>query len=239
MKYLKFGSSKNVIVFLHGWGADKDSFIWVKDYLDEYSLVFVDFAGFGETLEPRIPYFVSDYVSELRLLIDKLDIEDLVLVGHSFGGRVAIKFASIFESDYKSFKLILVDSAGIKPRRSINYYFRVYKYKLCKKLAKNNERLKAKLNKFGSSDYKKLSPLMKQTFINVVNEDLTFFAKQIKSDSLIVWGDKDTETKKYMARKLNKYIKNSKLYFIKGAGHFCFLDKPYEFLNILDTFLKN
>ena len=74
MKYLKFGSSKNVIVFLHGWGADKDSFIWVKDYLDEYTLVFVDFAGFGETLEPRIPYFVSDYVSELRLLIDKLDI---------------------------------------------------------------------------------------------------------------------------------------------------------------------
>lgn len=57
MKYLKFGSSKNVIVFLHGWGADKDSFIWVKDYLNEYSLVFVDFAGFGETLETKNTLF--------------------------------------------------------------------------------------------------------------------------------------------------------------------------------------
>lgn len=240
MNYLKVGTSKKMIVFLHGWGADMNSFLWLKDlFFEEWSMLFVDFAGFGKTKEPDRPFFVRDYVFELKELIDKFDANEVVLLGHSFGGRVAIKFSFLFESCYKKLSLVLVDSAGILPRRSLAYYLKVKKYKRLKAKAAQNEKYKTKLEKFGSSDYKKLSPLMKQTFVNVVNEDLSFDAKFIKAKSIIFWGDKDTETKPYMARRLNCLIKNSKLYFLKDAGHFSFLEKKEEFVIILDTFLKN
>lgn len=235
MNYLRFGSSKKYLVFLHGWGADKNSFLWTKDYFSDYCLIFVDFPGFGDSPEPAEPYSVFDYVCKLKDLLDEFEIESLTLIAHSFGGRVAIKFAFLFQNEYEKFKLCLVDAAGIKPRRNIKYFFKVYKYKLHRRLFPNSK----KLSKYGSKDFVLLSPVMKQTFIRVVNEDLSSYAKFIKADTLIIWGDRDTETKPYMARKLNKLIANSKLNFIEGAGHFSFLDNPQEFVILLDTFLKN
>ena len=235
MNYLKFGNSRDFIVFLHGWGADKKSFLWLKEYFSEYSLIFLDFPGFGESEDPKRPYYVSDYVCELKNLLDKFEIDSLVIVGHSFGGRVAIKFSFLYQFDYSSFRLCLVDSAGILPKRTLKYYFRVYGYKLYKRFFPKSK----KLNNFGSSDYRKLSFVMKKTFIRVVNEDLSNYAKFIKAKTLIVWGNEDNETKMFMAKKLKKLIKNSELKIIDGAGHFSFLDKPVEFTIILDTFLKN
>ncbi len=239
MKFIKIGESKNFIVFLHGWGADKNSFFWLTNYFFDHTLLFIDFAGFGESGEPDKPWTVSDYVDDLKSLIDKFKVESLVLVGHSFGGRVAIKFAYLYQNDFRQFKLCLVDSAGVKPRRNLFYYFKIWKYKLVKKIAKRFKKYEKTISKYGSNDYKMLSSIMKRTFINVINEDLLPVAKFIKSPTIIVWGDKDFETKIYMAKKLNKVIDNSKLFIIKGAGHFSFLDNRQEFLIILDTFIKN
>ncbi|MBQ8424883.1 MAG: alpha/beta hydrolase [Clostridia bacterium] len=235
MKYLKFGDSKKYLVFLHGWGADKNSFLWLKNQYKEYSIIFVDFAGFGETPEPSRPYSVYDYVSELKELLDNFYIESLVLIGHSFGGRVAIKFSFLFQNDYHYFKLCLVDSAGIKPKRNLSYYYKIYKYKFLKHYFPKSK----KLFNYGSSDYKKLSKIMKQTLVKVVNEDLSNYAKFITVKTLIIWGENDKETKLYMAKKLNKLIKNSSLVIIKDTGHFSFIEKPYEFIFNLDMFLRN
>lgn len=239
MHYLKFGDSKKFLVFLHGWGTDLNSFLFIKDYFYEHTKLFVDFAGFGKTSEPDKPYFVSDYVKDLENLLLKFDIEELILVGHSFGGRVAIKYAFLHQCDFNKFKICLVDSAGIKPRLNFKKKWKIFRYKQLKKKSLSNAHLVNKLAKFGSDDYKKLSVIMKQTFVNVVNEDLSIFASRIVSDCLIVWGDKDNETKLYMAKKLNRLIKGSRLCIIKNAGHFCFLDYPQEFLIILDSFIKN
>lgn len=234
MEYLKFGDSKEFIVFLHGWGADKNSFLWLKDNFQDKSLIFLDFPGFGESPEPSKAYGVSDYVSELKNLLDNYEIESLILVGHSFGGRVAIKFSFLYQNDYKNFKICLVDSAGIKPRRGIKYYFHYYRYKFYKKFLPNSK----KISNFGSPDYKKLSKIMKHTFIRVVNEDLTNNLKFITAKTLIIWGNKDTETKMYMAKKLNKLINNSRLEILADSGHFSFLDKPFDFALMLDRFVK-
>lgn len=240
MNYLRFGSSKKFIIFLHGWGADLNSFLWLKDYfIDDYSLIFLDFDGFGKSCVPDKPMSVSDYAEKLKLLLDGFDIDELVLVAHSFGGRVAIKFLFYHQNDYKNVRLCLVDSAGILPKRNLKYWLRVNKYKRLKRKAEFNADLKPKLENYGSSDYKILCPVMKQTFINVVNEDLSRLTKFLNVPTIIVWGTKDQETKPYMAKKLHKYIKNSKLIFIKNAGHFSFLEKKEEFVIILDTFLKN
>ena len=228
-----------MIIFLHGWGADKSSFLWLKNYFDDYSLVFVDFPGFGESAEPNKNFYLSDYVNELKDVLDKFDVKELILVGHSFGGRVAIKFCFLYQNDYKRVRLCLVDSAGILPRRGLGYYFKIYKYKRCKKKALNLRKYQEKLSKFGSNDYKLLSERMKQIFVHIVNEDLSMYAKYINSETLIVWGEKDKDTPIYMAKKLKRLIKNSELKIIENAGHFSFIDNKDEFLILLDTFLKN
>lgn len=239
MEYTKFGTSKNYLVFLHGWGADRNSFLWTQKYFLDYSLVYVDFSGFGHSKPPSRPYFVNDYVKELKQLLDNFDIESLVLIGHSFGGRVAVKFASIYQQDYNKFALVLVDAAGMKPHRGICYKIKVAKYKRCKRLATKNEKYKRRLEKFGSPDFKVSCGVMRQTLVNVVNENLEPYAKNILCKTCLIWGKNDKDTKMYMAKKFSKLIKNSKLYVIDGAGHFSFLDKPQEFLIILDTFVKN
>ena len=239
MKFLKFGNSKNFLVFLHGWGADKNSFFWVKNYFKSHTLIFVDFAGFGETPEPSKAYTLSDYVYDLYKLLSSFDIDDLTLIGHSFGGRVAIKYAFLHENEYLNFKLCLVDSAGMKPRRNLKYFFKIWRYKSLKRRASKNDIFQEKLKNYGSEDYKVLSKTMKQTFVNVVNEHLESNAKFIKSKTLIVWGRNDKDTKVFMAKKLKRLIKNSRLEIINTAGHYSFLDQPQEFLIILDTFVKN
>lgn len=239
MKFLQVGLSKKYIVFLHGWGASKESFLMTKNYFFDYAKLYVDFAGFGESAEPCKVFSLNDYVDELKNLLDEFEIEELVIVGHSFGGRVAIKFAALYQKCYKKLKIMLVDAAGIKPRFSLVRYLKIKRFKVLKKRAKNNERLQVKLDRFGSADYKKLSPIMKQTFVKIVNEDLTKMSKLIECKTMIVWGKNDRETKLFMARKLHKNIRNSKVEILKNAGHFCFLDKPQEFLIILDTFVKN
>ena len=165
--YDEYGSGKDIIL-LHGWGASKESFLWLSNQFKDYSLIFVDFPGFGESPEPQRPYSVFDYVSKLKELLDEFFIESLTLIGHSFGGRVAIKFSFLFQNSYQEFKLCLVDSAGIKPRRNLKYYYNVVKYRVYKNIFPNSP----KLLEFGSKDYKVLSPIMKQTFIKQINKQI-------------------------------------------------------------------
>ena len=226
-------------MFLHGWGADSRSFVMCKNFFGEYSQIYVDFAGFGASPEPDRPYSVKDYATELKELLDSFEIDELILVGHSFGGRVAIKFAFLFQNEYKSMKICLVDSAGIRPKLNLIRRLKVKKFKWLRSRAEGNPRLQEKLSQMGSSDYIGLSPIMKQTFNLVINEDLSAQAKFIRCPTCIIWGSKDKETKMYMARKFCRLIKNSELHIIRGAGHFSFVDNFQEFLILLDTFIKN
>ena len=78
---------------------------------------------------------------------------------------------------------------------------------------------------------------MKESFIKIVNEDLKEYYAAIKIPALLIFGDKDKETPLYMARRMNRLIKNSKLIVIKNAGHFCFVDNPYLFNGFALEFL--
>ena len=240
MFYQKFGSSKKWLVFLHGWGADQNSFLWLKDcFEDNYSLLFLDFPGFGKSEKFDFKMTLNDYVFRLKEILSRFEIESLTFVAHSFGGRVAIKYLFFYQDFYKQTALCLVDSAGILPRRGFGYWWKVYRFKSLKLKSINNVKIRGKLEKFGSDDYKKLDINMRQTFISIVNEDLTKHARFLRCKTLIVWGNKDRDTKLYMARKFNRLIKDSKLVILKDAGHFCFLEKREDFVIILDSFLKN
>ena len=168
------------------------------------------------------PYSLTDYVNELKNYILANNITKPNIIAHSFGGRIEIKLLAT-DGELVN-RVVLTGSAGLKPKRSFKYRVKKLCYSLLKKFVKK-ERLKG----FYSKDYLSLSPVMQQSFIKIVNEHLDNLLPKIKNKTLIVFGEKDTETPIYMAKKLNKNIKNSKLIIIKGAGHFCFLENPNKF----------
>ena len=88
----------------------------------------------------------------------------------------------------------------------------------------------------GSADYKALSPQLKKTFVNIVQTNLEAFAKTIYTKTLLIWGKKDDQTPLYMAKRLEKYLKNCKLEFIENGGHFAFLEYPMQFYRHLKQF---
>lgn len=236
MDYDFISGQDDFIFFLHGWGADKNSFKLVINNLKE-NLVFVSFAGFGASKIEK-PYTLEDYANELRELILKIAKGKSVnIVCHSFGARVAAKLISETPDIIK--KLVIVDGAGIKPRHGLKYYLKIFKYKRLKKQVMKGKKDRAVLNAFGSSDYKALSPIMKQTFVNIVNERLENCFRKIKCPTIMFWGDSDRETPLYMAKKMKKLISNSAIILAKRAGHFSFADKPGLFIAVLQAFIEN
>ncbi len=198
-----------------------------KQLCSEYRVTLLDFYGFGETPHPDFALTLDDFVQSVIDIIQHYKMKSVILVAHSFGGRVAIKIAAKY--GYLLEKMTLIDAAGLRPRRGVGYYFKVFRHKLLKFL---NIQHKA-----GSSDYRQLPDIKKKTFVNIVNENLVGLLPNITLPTLIVWGNNDKETPIYMARKLNKGIIGSGLVVLKGAGHHSYLDRPFEVLLILKSFL--
>ncbi len=226
LNFSRYGNGKDV-VFLHGWGGSINSFDFVGKQLSGYRITLLDLSGFGLSPEPSVPMGVSEYADEVIKTLNKLKVVDAIFVGHSFGGRVAIEIAS--RKPYVVNKLILVDSAGLKPRRKPSYYFKVAIHKFLKKIGKPGLK--------GSIDYAVLSPVMKMSFKKIVNYDQSSQLKNVICPTAIFWGKSDKETPPYMARKFKRKIKDSALFWLDG-GHFAYVDDFGRFLHILKAFVE-
>lgn len=213
-------------MFLHGWGGSIDSFNKVQSLASHFTVTIVDLYGFGKTPPPPHPVNLDYYVQGVLRIIKHYNMDDLIIIGHSFGGRIAMRLASICD---RVSGIILADSAGLRPKRTLSYYIKVLSYKIGKLL-------KLKLNNCGSADYQSLSGAMRKTFVNIVNEDLTDTAKKIVVPTLILWGSEDQETPISMCKKLNKYIAKSKTVIFEGAGHFAYLEQSGRFLDLVREF---
>jgi pimeloyl-ACP methyl ester carboxylesterase len=229
INYIKSDSKEKNILLLHGWGESLESFQAVFDYFKkDYAVTAIDFCGFGKSPAPPYPFSIQDYAQVVYEFLKANNIEKTHIIAHSFGGRVAIELAYRYPEIID--KLILTSSAGIKKRKNLKYYINIIKYKLAKKLKKD-------LSKYGSSDYKAASGVMRATFVKAVNYDQTGLLKHIKAPTLLIWGQNDTETPLYMARKMNRLIKGSKLVIIRDTGHFCFKQKSLLFIKRCERFL--
>ena len=221
---------------MHGWGGSNLSFKCVSDRIKDHCCIRIDFPGFGAEPPPRFAFGVEDYASWLHEKLQCLGVTGkIVLVGHSFGGRVAIVYAAKYSKCVE--KIVLVDSAGIKPKFKINKAIKIIWFRFCKKCAKIGLYSKEKLAMHGSNDWKNLPENMKGTFIKVINQDLSGFAKQVFIPTLIVWGKNDYDTPLYMANKLHKLMTGSKLFVFDDAGHYSYIDKLHEFIDLLNNFL--
>jgi pimeloyl-ACP methyl ester carboxylesterase len=205
------------IVFLHGWGLSGDSFDKIISCISGASIIKFDLPGFGKSNSPKDYFDTYEYAYQIFLCLKKIKVNKIVIVGHSFGGRLSILLSSVFNIDVIG--CMLASSAGLN-RFDLLKTFRIYKYKLIKKLVSIKFLPNSVLDKYGSRDYKNAREDLKAVLRNVVNQDLSCYAKKIKVNTILVWDKKDKETKYWICRKLHRYIKLSKMIKTKNGGHF-------------------
>lgn len=232
---VKGGRGKNVIL-LHGWGQNTKMMDYIADFLKSHFKVYnLDFPGFGESDEPKEAWSNEDYVEMLKTFVDKLKIKNPILIGHSFGCRVALYYAY----KYPVHKMVLTGAAGIRAKHDLKWYLKVYSYKLGKVLLKPFNNLSNKLRaNAGSEDYKNASEVMKGTLVRCVNFDITPYLKEINPETLLVFGTNDTATPLWMGKQLEKEMVNATLVTFENDDHFAYFHQGDRFNRVLDAFLK-
>ena len=235
-----------LIVLLHGWGSNIKLFANLIDLLSKkYKVVAMDMPGFGESHEPPSAWCVDDYADFVIEFLKAYNTDKVMLLGHSFGGRVIIKLNSRENLPFEISKVILVDSAGILPPKSNKKSFRTRWYKFCRTILSTGimqkiapEALEKLRVKYGSADYVAASPLMRQVLVKTVNEDLEPLLPNIKCPTLLVWGVNDTATPLSDGEKMEKLIPDAGLVKLENAGHYSFLEQQYTFNRVMCSFMK-
>ena len=230
------------VFLLHGWGCNGEIFKSIQEVLaTAYTTYSFDFPGFGASDEPTAVWGVEEYTRMVEQFAKDNGIERPALMGHSFGGRVSIVYAS--RNDVS--RVMLVDAAGIKPKRPFKYYWKVYTFKTMKWLcntflpkAKAQAIIDKRRKGAGSSDYNNASPMMRAILSKVVNEDLKHLMPSIKAPTLLFWGNLDTATPLSDAKTMEKLIPDAGLVVAHGTGHFSFLENPGLFTAVIKNFFK-
>ena len=243
VQYAKTGKEgAPILVFLHGWGQTGATFdALAQAFVNDYCTIAPDFPGFGRSEAPKSGWSVGDYAAFLHAFFDKLGVEPFALVGHSFGGRVAIK--AVGQGLVHPKKLVLIASAGVvEPllgkEKVLAYAGRIVQFLarvpiVASLLAPLRRRAALR---FGSVDYQNAGQL-KETFKKVVAEDLRDDAKRIDVPTLLVWGDSDSETPLASGHILADSIRGAELVVIPGAGHFVYQGKVRELVHLMKDFL--
>ena len=244
ISYIEEGEGTPVLL-LHGWGCNSGHWNALTQSLKEKHRVIVpDIPGFGESEEPPETWCTADFAAFFAHFMNAVGVEKPVIVGHSNGGRIAITLAS----QGLASKMILTDSAGIKPRRSASYYAKVYSYKAMKKALslpglrnKKEEILEKQRNKKGSADYNAASPAMRRILSTVVNEDLLPELNDVRVPTLLVWGSEDTATPLEDGEQMEAVLKangvDTALIVFQKRGHFAYLEESQRFISICNAFI--
>lgn len=244
INYQIFGEGKPLLL-LHGWMACIEAMAPIYQFFSKNrKVVVLDFPGQGGKSGALTEVWgVPEYSEMVHSFMKNIGIEGADVIGHSFGGRVIIYLASKYESLFD--KIILTDAAGVRPKRNLKNKLKVLSFKLSKCLLKmftSKDKYEEKVNKlrvkYSSSDYSKLgSDIMRETFKNVINLDLTNNLDKIVRPTLLIWGENDNDTPLYMAKIMEKKIKDSGLVVLQNAGHFSYLDSTMQYLKIAEVFL--
>jgi pimeloyl-ACP methyl ester carboxylesterase len=229
------------IVVLHGWGAHIESVAPILAALEGASeLIALDLPGFGESDPPDQTWDVDSYARFMIQFLDELGVGRAHLVGHSHGGRVSIALAA--DEPERVGRLLLVDSAGLRPKRGWRYRRRVAVAKLGRLAAavggqpgrRLQERMRARV---ASRDYLEASEAMRGTFRAVIAADLSDRLPRIGAPTLLVWGDRDDDTPLWMGHRMEELIPDAGLVVLEGAGHYSYADSPGQFRAVARRFL--
>ena len=233
INYLVYGiKDKQAVVLLHGWGQNIAMMQMIGEALKyEYRIIIIDFPVFGLSDEPKEAIGIDGYTKILEEILNKLKVENPILIGHSFGGRVSVKYAS--RNDVK--KVILLspalrghDKKGIKTK-ILKTLKKVPVVKNLEGWAKDH---------IGSRDYKAASPIMKQVLVETVNEDLSNDARKIKAPVIIIYGDCDLEVPEEDTKEYERLIPDCGLILYEGCSHWAYLERISQTISIIKNFIK-
>lgn len=232
INYIDYGNKKGKpVVLLHGWGQNIEMMKPIGDKLEKDNrIIILDFPGFGNSPEPKKEMSVYEYCDVLEELLNKLKVKNPILIGHSFGGRIAI----IYASRNKIEKLVLFGSPFRKEIEKVSFKVKVLKFMKKVPVIKNLEGFAKK--HIGSQDYKSASDIMRKTLVLTVNQDLIEEAKKIDAPTLLIWGVNDQAVPITEAEELEKLIKDSALIKLPGT-HYAYLENLNQVINILFNFI--
>jgi pimeloyl-ACP methyl ester carboxylesterase len=223
------GDKKNKpLLILHGWQRSADEWLPVAKMLsDSHQVIILDLPGFGKTARLNSDSSIYDYAKYVEHFLDKLEFKKITLLGHSLGARIGIILGA---NTNRIEKLILVGPAGIEKKTTFDK-IKVGFFKFCKIFFPKSvtERLKQKI---GSTDYKTANEI-RQTFIKIINEDLSHLLPKINIPTLLVWGNKDAEVPIWKIKQMRKEIPNARLKVIWETGHFPYFENTEEFIETI------
>ncbi len=234
------------LLMIHGWGANIDLLQPLAQYLVgmNYQLFMFDLPGFGESAEPTRPFTIFDYAAFCVAYLDYHRLERIHYFGHSMGGRIGL----ILGSDYchRLISMVLSNSAGIKTKQPLSSQLRLRAYRSARASLQRigataiADSLRQRYNKrYASPDFQAASPIMRETLVHVVNQDLLAHASSVKVPTVLIWGDADTETPLWMGAKLEKTIPDAALIVHQGASHYAYLDHARKTSAIMDALYSN
>ena len=243
VNYIEEGEGE-VILLLHGWGSNITLFDGIIKILSpSHRVIALDMPGFGKTAEPPEPWCVDDYVDFVMKFIDRMQLKEFSVLVHSFGGRVLFKMNARENLPFVIHKVVLIDSAGIMPKKTWKQKMSLRMYKTARRIMSTRllhflypDAVEDMRKKRGSADYNNATPTMRATLVKVVNEDLESLIPQINCPALLIWGDADTATPIADAKRMESLIKDAGLVVCEGAGHYSFLEQPAKVHGALKAF---
>lgn len=232
------------VLLLHGWGSSFDVYKGIISALgDRCRLVAVNFPGCGQSETMKNAWNLDNYCDFVLKFMQAVNLNNPIMIGHSHGGRVILKMAS--DGMVNPPKIVLLDSAGLIPKKSFKQKFRAKSFKAIKKtltlpVIKNySEGLLDKARAYyGSADYNAAPEVLRNTLVSLVNTDLRDIIHKISCPTLLIWGDKDTATPLSDAKIIESLIPDAGLCVLEGTGHYSFCEKPYQAHAILQSFIK-
>ena len=232
VNYILYGEGEYTLVLLHGWGQNIEMMKPIGDKLfKEYKILIIDLPGFGKSEEPKNEWMLDDYVSLLHNLLNELNIENIVLIGHSFGGKIALLYAS----KYNIKKLVLLASPFKKEIQKLSLKTKILK--TAKKVPVLNKLEGFAKKKIGSTDYRNASDIMRKILVNHVNLDISEDVKKITCPTLIIWGSNDTTVPLERAYELEKLIKDSGVIVYENCTHYAYLERINQTIMVIRSFL--
>ncbi len=238
--YIDEGTGAETILLLPGWGATAAAYtLIIKQLSETHRVLALDLPGFGKTPEPMTPWSVDDYADFTAEFVARMGLSSLILMGHSYGGRIIIKLCSR-SPGFTVRRVVLIDSAGIRRPLTPKQEKKQKRWKTLKAIFEKSilKKLFPSLvqtlqNRYGSADYAAASPVMKQTLIRSVNDDETDLLSAVTPPTLLIWGDRDTATPPDDGYTMQRLIPNATMVVVQDAGHFPFVDQPFAFKKIL------
>ncbi len=232
INYVIYGNQKGKdILLLHGWGQNIEMMKFIGDHFEKNNrIIILDLPGHGQSDEPMYPWTLDDYSEMLEIFVKELKIDKPIVIGHSFGGRLAIRYSSNNIID----RLVLLASP-VRPEKSADS-LKVKTLKALKKLPGMSSIAEQAKKYIGSRDYRNASPIMRQVLVNVVNVDLTEYAKQIEEPTILIWGDMDEEARLEDAELLEAVMPDAGLIVLHGT-HYAYIENLMQVVNIINSFI--